>query len=78
MIRAQQPGSQPIDIPETIPNPAVVPVQPTPAPSRPAPQEPNKTPERVPANSAPVLAGVLFSYQIGSNIVHSAELQRFQ
>jgi hypothetical protein len=55
MIRAQQPGSQPIDIPETIPNPAVVPVQPMPAPSRPAPQEPVKTPEKVPANwSAPV------------------------
>ena len=50
MIRAQQPGSQPIDIPETIPNPAVVPVQPVPAPSRPAPQEPVKTPEKVPAN----------------------------
>ena len=50
MIRAQQPGSQPIDIPETIPNPAVVPVQPMPAPSRPEPQEPVKTPEKVPAN----------------------------
>ncbi len=58
MIRAQQPGSQPIDIPETIPNPAVVPVQPVPAPSRPAPQEPVKTPEMVPANwSAPLGGG---------------------
>jgi hypothetical protein len=27
MIRAHQPGSQPIDIPEVIPNPAVVPKQ---------------------------------------------------
>ena len=35
---------------ETIPNPAVVPVQPVPAPSRPAPQEPVKTPEKVSAN----------------------------
>jgi hypothetical protein len=53
MIRAQQPGSQPIDVPETIPNPAVVPIQPMPAPSRPAPREPVKTPEKLPANRAP-------------------------
>jgi hypothetical protein len=59
MNYAQQPGSQPIEIPETIPNPAVVPVQPMPAPSRPAPQEPTKTPEKVPANRAPGHATVL-------------------
>ena len=35
MIRAHQPGSQPIDIPEVIPNPAVVPKQ------EPAPKEPS-------------------------------------
>ena len=37
MIRAHQPGSQPIDIPEVIPNPAVVPKQ-EPAPREPAPK----------------------------------------
>jgi hypothetical protein len=37
MMRAHQPGSQPIDIPEAIPNPAVP--QPVPAPS-PPPKEP--------------------------------------
>ena len=37
MIRAHQPGSEPIDIPETIPNPVVVP-KPTPAPTEPAPK----------------------------------------
>ena len=39
MIRAHQPGSEPIDIPETIPNPVVVP-KPIPAPTEPAPKEP--------------------------------------
>jgi hypothetical protein len=48
MIRAHQPGSQPIDIPEVIPNPAVVPKQ-EPAPREPAPKEPVKVPEKVPA-----------------------------
>jgi hypothetical protein len=46
MIRAHQPGSQPIDIPEAIPNPAVVPKQ-EPAPKEPAPKKPVKVPERV-------------------------------
>jgi hypothetical protein len=41
MIRAHQPGSQPIDIPEVIPNPAVVPKQ------EPAPKEPVRVPEKV-------------------------------
>ena len=41
MMRAHQPGSQPLDIPEAIPNPAVP--QPAPAPS-PAPLEPVKVP----------------------------------
>jgi len=40
-MRAHQPGSQPLDIPEAIPNPAVP--QPAPAPS-PAPREPVKVP----------------------------------
>jgi hypothetical protein len=45
MIRAHQPGS--IDIPETIPNPVVVP-KPTPTPTEPAPKEPVRIPEKVP------------------------------
>lgn len=48
MIRAHQPGSQPIDVPEVIPNPAVVPKQ-EPVPKEPAPQEPVKVPEKVSA-----------------------------
>ena len=49
MMRAHQPGSQPIDIPEAIPNPAVPRTVPTPSPP---PNEPVKvpapqTPERV-------------------------------
>ncbi len=47
MIRAHQPGSEPIDIPETIPNPVVVP-RPTPTPTEPAPKEPVRIPEKVP------------------------------
>ena len=48
MIRAHQPGSEPIDIPETIPNPVVVP-RPTPTPTEPAPkEEPVRIPEKVP------------------------------
>jgi hypothetical protein len=51
MIRAHQPGSQPIDIPEVIPNPAVEP-KPEHAPKEPAPMEPVKVPEKVPAGYA--------------------------
>ena len=54
MIYAHQPGSQPIDIPETIPNPVVRPER------TPAPQQPVKTPEKVPANYAPAFAGAQF------------------
>jgi hypothetical protein len=50
VIRAHQPGSEPIDIPETIPNPVVVP-KPTPTPTEPAPKEPVRTPERVPGTA---------------------------
>jgi hypothetical protein len=49
MIRAHQPGSEPIDIPETIPNPVVVP-KPTPTPTEPAPKEPVRFPEKVPSS----------------------------
>jgi hypothetical protein len=43
VIRAHQPGSEPIDIPETIPNPVGVP-KPTPTPTEPAPKEPVRIP----------------------------------
>src|SRR2546426_25410 len=45
MIRAHQPGSEPIDIPETIPNPVVVP-KPLPTPTEPAPKEPVRIPAK--------------------------------
>ncbi len=50
MIRAHQPGSQPIDIPELVPNPVAVPATPVRTPTRPVPQEPVRTPEKVLAN----------------------------
>jgi hypothetical protein len=60
VIRAHQPGSEPIDIPETIPNPVVVP-KPVPAPTEPAPKEPVRTPEKVPQNVfVPAKAGAFF------------------
>jgi len=46
MTRAHQPGSQPIDIPEVVPNPAVVPRQ-EPAPKDPVRKEPVKVPDKV-------------------------------
>jgi hypothetical protein len=49
MIGAHQPGSQPIDIPEAIPNPAVPRTVPTPAP---APKEPVKVPAPQRAHAA--------------------------
>ena len=45
MIRAHQPGSQPIDIPEVIPNPTVVPKQ-EPILKEPALKEPVKVAEK--------------------------------
>jgi hypothetical protein len=52
VIRAHQPGSEPIDIPETIPNPVVVP-KPTPTPIEPAPKEPVRIPDKVPLERRP-------------------------
>jgi hypothetical protein len=49
MIRAHQPGSEPLDIPEAIPNPAVP--RPVPAPSQ-TPKEPVKAPAPQNAYSA--------------------------
>jgi hypothetical protein len=56
VIRAHQPGSEPIDIPETIPNPVVVP-KPTPTPTEPAPKEPVRIPERVPGTARVACSG---------------------
>jgi hypothetical protein len=50
VIRVHQPGSEPLDIPETIPNPVVVP-KPTPTPIEPAPKEPVRIPEKVPGTA---------------------------
>ena len=58
MIRAHQPGSEPIDIPETIPNPVVVP-KPTPTPTEPAPKEPVRIPEKVPQSGVSTAPGCL-------------------
>ena len=59
MNRLHQPGSLPIDTPDSVPNPAYTPKQPAepsrpvPAPERPAPREPVKTPEKVSATNHP-------------------------
>jgi hypothetical protein len=45
-MRAHQPGSTPIDIPETVPNPAHAPT-PAPAPERAPTKVPDKVPEKV-------------------------------
>jgi hypothetical protein len=49
MKTAHQPGSEPLQIPEQIPNPAVQPRAPTPKPGR---EEPIERPEKAPANHA--------------------------
>ena len=70
MIRAHLPGSQPIDIPEVIPNPAVVPKQ-EPAPKEPAPKNPVKVPEKVPAGYAPNAGAVGHGNPCGSVVAWS-------
>ena len=47
MTYAHQPGSLPIDVPETEPNPVFVPEDPPHVPA-PVPSDPVETPERVP------------------------------
>jgi hypothetical protein len=59
VIRAHQPGSEPIDIPETIPNPVVVP-KPTPSPTEPAPKEPVRIPEKIPLSGVSTANWLLF------------------
>ena len=51
-MRAHQPGSTPIDIPETVPSPAYTPA-PTPAPERAPTKVPEKVPEKVIARMIP-------------------------
>ena len=48
MIKSHQPGSQPIDIAEVIPNPVVAPKREPPT-REPAPQNPVKLPEKIPS-----------------------------
>jgi hypothetical protein len=48
-MRAHQPGSTPIDIPETVPNPAYTPA---PAPERAPTKVPEKVPEKVIASES--------------------------
>jgi hypothetical protein len=64
VIRAHQPGSEPIDIPEVVPNPVVVPEQ-IPTPSEPAPRKPVETPEKIPADYARVTTRRISSLPIG-------------
>jgi len=54
-MRAHQPGSTPIDIPETVPNPAYTPA-PAPAPERAPTKMPEKVPEKVISGIAEVTA----------------------
>ena len=49
---AHQPGSQPLIIPEQIPNPAVRPLEPAIPQPKPAPKEPIRVPDDAPANHA--------------------------
>ena len=58
---AHQPGSEPLTIPEQIPNPAVRPVTP-PSPERtPVPKEPVKVPEKTPPTASRLLPPPLCS-----------------
>jgi hypothetical protein len=75
MIRAHQPGSQPIDIPEVIPNPAVVPKQ-DPAPKEPAPQKPVKVPEKVPAQGVSGTCGLQITKYTGVSSPHETVWSR--
>jgi hypothetical protein len=77
-MRAHQPGSTPIDIPETVPNPAYTP-SPAPAPERAPTKVPEKVPEKVISGMAEVTATLapalpeelrpLLSFEIGTGAV---------
>jgi hypothetical protein len=68
MMRAHQPGSQPIDVPETIPNPAVP--QPVRVPS-PSPKQPVKVPTPQNVDQA---VGVRYSEAVREIHWHGSEL----
>jgi hypothetical protein len=61
VIRAHQPGSEPIDIPETIPNPVVVP-KPTRTPTEPTPKEPVRIPEKIPWNGVQIAGEIVANF----------------
>jgi hypothetical protein len=74
-MRAHQPGSTPIDIPETVPNPAYTPA-PAPAPER----APTKVPEKVPEKVISGIAEVTATSNGGLNpklLIWLARLQQF-
>ena len=56
-MRAHQPGSTPIDIPETVPNPAYTPA-PAPAPERVPTKVPEKVPEKIAFAPSGAVTGV--------------------
>jgi hypothetical protein len=60
---AHQPGSEPLTIPEQIPNPAVRPVVPVSPEWRPVPKEPVTVPEKAPAGRVPAFATYPLSKQ---------------
>ena len=68
-MRAHQPGSTPIDIPETVPNPAYTPA-PAPAPER----APTKMPEKVPEK---VIASESSGFEIGGGVIWTTERSDF-
>ena len=60
-MRAHQPGSTPIDIPETVPNPAHTPA---PAPERTPTKAPEKVPEKISAARMPQLLSDPAQYNV--------------
>jgi len=70
-MRAHQPGSTPIDIPETVPNPAYTPA-PAPAPERAPTKVPEQVPEKVIAPESCVCFGSITDMAISSRDVRFA------
>jgi hypothetical protein len=67
MMRLHQPGSQPLDIPETIPNPAVPRTVPSPSPR---PSEPIKVPAPQRAVRAVLMGGQHVSQEFPDRKTH--------
>ena len=87
-MRAHQPGSTPIDIPEPVPNPAYTPAPaPAPAPERAPTKVPEKVPEKVigPESSGrfsirrdtaePKYSDPLFNHLIGASEQHHRHVE---